>query len=276
MRDAFRARLIAHKTPRRMALGDRVTLIFENRETIRFQVQEMMRVEGIRDPEKIQHELDVYNELVPGGGELSATLMIEITDLADIRSELDRLVGLDEHLSLLLEGRPPIAARFDEKQLEEDRLAAVQYIRFQLPADAEAAFCDESVEAAVRVDHPNYRIDTAIPRETRRSLIEDLQGGIPPLLEVPEGAGVLDSAHRVLEESDGIRVRHPHRPAGPGHVVVEAVDPVDDWLAAPPARWAALQAVLKRHGDAIQQRHGACRVMSDLGAGPRFHLFAPR
>ena len=79
-RDAYRARVVAAKRARRLAVGDRVMLLFENRETVRFQVQEMMRIERIRAPEKVQHELDVYNALVPGDGELSATMFIEITD----------------------------------------------------------------------------------------------------------------------------------------------------------------------------------------------------
>lgn len=276
LRADYRAQLIAHKRPRRMPLGDRVTLIFENRETIRFQVQEMVRVEGIRDPEKVQHELDVYNELVPGDDELSATLMIEITDLADVRAELDRLIGLDEHLSLHIEGCVPVRALFDEKQLQEDRIAAVQYIKFRLGDETAAAFRDVHRGAAIHVDQPNYRVEEAIPLETRHSLIEDLRGGIDSLLRIPDGGGVEDGATRVIEELDGVRVRTPHRAAGAGHVVVEASEESEDWLSATPERWAALQTILRRYGDEIQARYGACRCVTDLGAGARFHLFAPR
>ncbi len=276
LRDDYRARLIAHKRPRRLAVGDRVTLIFENRETIRFQVQEMIRVEGIREPDKVQMELDVYNELVPGDGELSATLMIEITDLAEIRPELDRLIGLDEHVSLRLAGREPIPARFDAKQLEEDRIAAVQYIKWRLQPDEVEAFCKVEIAAEIAIDQENYRVSAEIPRDTRHSLIEDLRGGIAPLLRVPEGGGVTAGQEGVIEELDGIRVRHPHQAAGPGHVVIEAAGSHADWLAVGAERWAALQSLLQRYGGEIQARYGACRCVTDLGAGARFHLFAPR
>ncbi len=276
LRDDYRAQVIAHKHPRRLPVGDRVTLIFENRETIRFQVQEMMRVEGIREPDKVQLELDVYNELIPGEGELSATLMIEITDLAEIRPELDRLVGLDEHVSLRLAGREPIPARFDTKQLDEERIAAVQYIKWSLSPEDVEAFCDVAVAAQIAIDQPNYRVSAAIPRDTRHSLIEDLRGGIAPLLRVPEGGGVADALERVIEEHAGIRVRHPHQPAGPGHVVVEALGADADWLAVDAERWATLQTLLQRYGREIHARYGACRCVTDLGAGARFHLFAPR
>ncbi len=276
LRDDYRAQVIAHKRPRRLAVGERVTLIFENRETIRFQVQEMLRVERIREPDKVQVELDVYNELIPDERELSATLMIEITDLAEIRPELDRLVGLDEHVSLCIGDRAPIRARFDEKQLEEDRIAAVQYIKFPLAAADVDAFFDLGLAASVRIDQPNYQVSADLPLETRHSLIEDLRGGTGPLLRVPEGGGVSATQEQVIAEEDGVRVRHPHRPAGPGHVVVEAIGDHADWLAVDSERWSTLQALLRRYGAEIQARYGACRCVTDLGAGARFHLFAPR
>ena len=100
LRGAYRDAIIAHKRERRLAIGENVTLLFEDRETLRFQVQEMLWVERIADPDKIQHELDVYNELMPGEGELSATLFVEITDAERIRPELDRLISIDEHVAL--------------------------------------------------------------------------------------------------------------------------------------------------------------------------------
>jgi len=126
LRPRFHERVVALKRDRRVPVGERVTAVFENRETLRFQVQEMCRVERIADPRKVQQELDVYNELVPGENELSATLFIEITDLESIKPELDRLVGLDEHVSLWI-GDERIPASFDPKQMEEDRISAVQY-----------------------------------------------------------------------------------------------------------------------------------------------------
>ena len=132
-RPQFRARVMAHKKDRTLHLGEHVTLLFEDELTIRYQVQEMLRVERIRAPEKVQHELDVYNELLPQSAELSATLMIEITEPGAIRAELDRMLGIDACVFLVLgDGANAIrvTARFDTAQLEEERISAVHYLRF--------------------------------------------------------------------------------------------------------------------------------------------------
>ena len=166
LRPGFRDAIIAHKRNRRMAVGERVTLLFEDRETLRFQVQEMVWVEGIGEPEKIQREIDVYNELMPGDRELSATLFIEITDLAEIRPELERLVGLDEHVALSLgTGRDAeaIPARFDTKQFEQDRISAVQYIRFGLSDSQAHRFADLGVRAAIPARDRNSRAGASEP-----------------------------------------------------------------------------------------------------------------
>jgi hypothetical protein len=134
LRPSYRAAVIDYKRSRRLAVGENITLLFEDRETLRFQVQEMVWVEGIALPEKIQHEIDTYNELMPADRELSATLFIEITEAAKIRAALDQLIGVDEHVSLIVgEERDAIEinARFDPKQMEEDRISAVQYIKFE-------------------------------------------------------------------------------------------------------------------------------------------------
>jgi len=185
LRPGYRDAIIAHKRNRRMAVGERVTLLFEDRETLRFQVQEMVWVEGIGEPEKIQREIDVYNELMPGDRELSATLFIEITDLAEIRPELERLVGLDEHVALSLgTGRDAeaIPARFDTKQFEQDRISAVQYIRFGLSDSQAHRFADLGVRAAIRIDHPQYRHEIEIPAPVRASLVSTLSCDPEPLV----------------------------------------------------------------------------------------------
>ena len=188
LRSGYRAAIIAYKRGRRMALGDRATLLFEDRETLRFQVQEMVWVERIGEPEKIQNEIDVYNELMPGDRELSATLFIEITDLAEIRPELERLTGLDKHVALSLEARgdsEAIPARFDATQFEPDRISAVQYIRFSLSDSQAERFVDLGVRAAIRIDHPQYRHEIEIPPLVRASLISTLHGDPKPLLQAP-------------------------------------------------------------------------------------------
>ena len=154
-RDAMRNAVIAHKAARRVSLGEHLTLLFEDRETIRWQVLEMCRVEGVREAAGIAHELAVYNELVPGAGELSATLFIEITEPGRIRPELDRLLGIDACVSLEI-GTERVPAQFDRRQLEEDRISAVHYLRFALSPAQAVGFGDPAWPVALRVDHPRY------------------------------------------------------------------------------------------------------------------------
>lgn len=166
--------MIAMKRPRRIHVGDALCFLFENRDTVIFQIQEMTRVERTVSDEGIAAEVAVYNELVPGDNELSATLMIEITDPGSIRAKLDRLVGIDEHVHLDV-GDASVRASFDQKQFEEDRISAVQYIRFPLGPDLAARFRNPSVPVELRVDHPNYAGKTAIEGEARASLSADLE-----------------------------------------------------------------------------------------------------
>jgi hypothetical protein len=173
IRPQFLERTIQLKKPRRIAVGDRLTFIFENRDTVLFQIQEMLRAERVVNEEKILDEIAVYNELVPGANELSATLMIEIPEMKQIRAQLDRLVGIDEHVSLEIGGES-VRATFDPKQFESDRISAVQYVRFPLGPTLACKFCDRKLEVRLRVDHPNYNESTAITGESRESLIGDL------------------------------------------------------------------------------------------------------
>ena len=136
IRERFRRRVVDLKKNRRVGVGDRVTLVFENRDTLLFQIQEMLRAERISAPRGVQAEIDVYNPLMPSAAELSATLFIEITDSARIREDLHGLVGIDEHVSLVV-GDRRVPARFEPGRSTEERLAAVQDIR--VPVGAEAA-----------------------------------------------------------------------------------------------------------------------------------------
>jgi len=178
IRDDFRRDVIAVKARRRVSLGPKISLVFENRLTVLGQIQEMCRVERLARPDAVQQEIDVYNELLPGPGELGATLFIELTTGEDhVQEELDRLIGLTDGDKIWLElaGRK-VFARFGEGQSRSDRIAAVQYVKFPIgddPADRQAL---ESGEAPVvlRVDHPAYRVSQALSLETRRELASDL------------------------------------------------------------------------------------------------------
>jgi hypothetical protein len=273
-RDAFRSAVIALKKVRRVAVGDRVTLVFENRSTLLFQVQEMLRVERLSDPRAVQQELDVYNELVPGEDELSATLFIEITEAADIRPELDRLIGIDEHVWLEL-GASRVRARFDERQMEEERISAVHYLRFRLDAAARAALADNETPARLRVDHPAYRAEALLSPATRASLLEDLSGGDATLLPRPPAAGGPPAARdELLFRHGAARAVRPARPRVPGHVVVEPVEGAPTLLDASPELLADCQAAVQRAVRELCQRHGSCRVESAASADEplRYHL----
>jgi len=173
IREGYLAQTIAMKKHRRIPLGDRLTFIFENRDTVIFQIQEMTRAERTVAEEAIAQEVAVYNELIPGDHELSATLMIEIPEAGRIRGELDRLVGIDEHVCLEV-GDVRVAATFDTKQFEEDRISAVQYVKFPLGAEVSAAFRDEGTPVTLRVSHPAYAAEQRIEGPWRESLVADL------------------------------------------------------------------------------------------------------
>jgi hypothetical protein len=179
-RDEYRAGIIALKRTRRVSVGPVVTLVFENRETIRFQIQEMARAEKMVSDEQIQGELDVYNPLIPGPGELSATLFIELTDEASLRQWLPKLVGIERTLEIRLgEGGGTQVVRsvpeeaHAEQLTREEVTASVHYIRFELdPAQVEA-FAAGPV--AVAVAHPEYRHETLLSPESRAELLRDLR-----------------------------------------------------------------------------------------------------
>ena len=167
------ARIIALKKSRRVSLGDIVTLVFENRDTLRHQVQEMVYVERISDPEAIAEELATYNPLLPSSDELSATLFIEIPDLAQLKAELPRLVGIEHSLSLTVGGET-VKGVGEGGRSREDYTSSVHYVRFPFTAEQRAAFLDPDVPAELVVDHPSYADSAPLSGDVRRSLVGDL------------------------------------------------------------------------------------------------------
>jgi hypothetical protein len=161
------------KAVRRLAVGPVLTLLFENRATCLWQVQEMCRVEHITDPKAVQHELDTYNELLPRRDSLSATLLVEVTDPDERAATLRRLVGLHEHVALKLDG-DGIRARFDANQFEEARISSVQFVRFPITEAQIRALGDLARPAEIVVDHPAYAAVVALPLTLRAALVEDL------------------------------------------------------------------------------------------------------
>ncbi len=174
LRDEIRRRTIELKRNRRVPVGDSITFVFENHDTMFFQVQEMLRAERITDLDAIREELEVYNALLPLPGQLSATMLIEITDRVDIEKRLLGLLGIDETVRLEV-GEQVVAAEFEPGRSREDRLSAVQYVRFPFSPPARVAFLDPERPAGLVVDHRNYRARTPLAGGVRASLIEDLR-----------------------------------------------------------------------------------------------------
>ena len=173
-RERFQREVIGAKELRRLPLGPNMTLLFENRLTCWWQVQEMCRVEGIRNPEAVQHELDTYNALLPTAHALSATLLIGYADAAERDRQLRALVGLHRHLFLEIAGIPPILARFDADQFNTERVSAVQFLRIPLDPTQRAAFLDFARPARFVVDHPAESAQAALTASVRGALVEDL------------------------------------------------------------------------------------------------------
>ena len=170
VRDQFRKEVIAAKKDRRVQVGPSMTFVFENRLTVKFQVQEILRVERIADPDQVAEELEGFNTMLPGDGELSATLMIELTGSdAEVKAELARLFGLRDHVWLEVAGAR-LKGELEPNREEPGRVSAVQYVRFPVP-DAQALLRGP---ASLVIDHPQYSHRAVLPDAVRRSLSQDL------------------------------------------------------------------------------------------------------
>jgi hypothetical protein len=174
VREARRRAIIALKSERRVEVGRYLSFVFENRETVWFQIQEMVRAERIVDEGRIAEEVEVYNGLLPQPGELAATMFIEIAESAQIKPVLDTLLGIDvgEHVRLQV-GAAVVPGVFEAGHSDEERgkLSAVHFVRFALPPSARRAFADS--EVALVVDHPGDRGRTVLAPAVRRRLAED-------------------------------------------------------------------------------------------------------
>lgn len=173
IRPDFKGKIIELKKRRRVPVGPKISLLFENRETVKYQIQEMLRIERMVDEGRIAHEIESYNAMIPDDNELSATLFIEITDREKIKSELDALVGLEKNSVFLKIGRHLIEAYFDEAQYSDYRISAVQYIRFPFTPQQIHEMRNFTEPTSVVINHPNYKYDAEIPLATRTSLIDD-------------------------------------------------------------------------------------------------------
>src|SRR4051794_22321145 len=159
-RSAFRARVLAHKKPRTVHLGEHVTLVFEDELTIRYQIQEMLRIEKTFEEAGIQDELDAYNPLVPDGTNLKATMLIEYEDVEERRTALAQLRGVEDRVWVRVEAAEPVFAIADEdlERENEQKTSSVHFLRFELTPPAIAAL-KRGGALAMGVDHPAYRAE---------------------------------------------------------------------------------------------------------------------
>lgn len=175
-RNAFRAKVIEHKKLRSVHLGGHVTLQFEDELTIRYQVQEMLRIERIFEEEGIRQELEAYNPLVPDGGNWKATMLIEYPDAEERRRMLAKLRGIERNAWVQVEGCAKVPAIADEdlERENEEKTSSVHFLRFELDA-AMREKLHGGAALTIGVDHPQYRASLTVSEEVRASLMADLQ-----------------------------------------------------------------------------------------------------
>src|SRR5262247_22404 len=173
-RDEIRRRVIELKKNRRLQVGPLVTFVFENHDTVLFQIQEMMRAERTVDDDAIQHEIDTYNQLLPDENELAATMLIELPDPARIRDEITKFHGVNTGEATYIQiGDERLPGVFDAGQSDERRISAVQYARFRFNDAQREAFTAVGNPARLVIDHPNYRHEALIEGAVREALTKD-------------------------------------------------------------------------------------------------------
>jgi hypothetical protein len=180
IRDRFRARVIEEKRMRRIPLGPMASCVFENRDTVLLQIQEMLRTERITREAAIAHEIETYNQLVPGDRELSATIMIEIDDKDERERFLREAKGLERTFAIVVDGHS-CKATHDPSREHPERTTAVHYVKFPLSAEADEALRDalarrRDPKVELASEHPRYTTRVVLPAELVRSLAEDLEG----------------------------------------------------------------------------------------------------
>jgi hypothetical protein len=175
VREPFRRRIIEEKSRRRVRIGDAVSAVFENHDSVLLQVQEMLRTERISREDGIQHELDTYNALVPGTDELSLTLFVEIAEREERERMLVALAGLEESVALEVDGVAVPAVGEARDGARAGRTTAVHYFKFALPSEVATKLRTRDVQSvALKVEHPAYRVASPLSRETVAELASDL------------------------------------------------------------------------------------------------------
>jgi hypothetical protein len=173
-RPALRRRIMVHKDRRRVAVGDHCTVLFESRDTMLYQVQEMLRAENSWGrPGAVEEEIEAYGPIVPAEGELSATLMFEYETLEERAEVLPRLVGIDRHVFVEIGGGEPVLAGFDRGQIDERKVSSVQYIKWKLDEEGRRLLKKDGTVVRIRITHPAYTAQAVLSEETRRAIMSD-------------------------------------------------------------------------------------------------------
>lgn len=175
-RNVLRTEVIAHKKIRNVQLGNHVSLLFEDEKTLRYQVQEMLRIEKIYEEDGIQSELDAYNPLLPDGSNFKATMLIEYTNEIERKSALAKLIGIEDRLFIQVEGQARVYAIADEDLEREnaEKTSAVHFVRFELTPPMKTAL-KSGAQMMLGCDHPNYPQHLEeLPQETLAALLRDL------------------------------------------------------------------------------------------------------
>jgi hypothetical protein len=176
VRPDFRAKVLEHKKPRQIALGEHLTLYFEDRLTIQYQIQEMLRIERVFEAEGIEDELGAYNPLIPDGNNLKATMMLEYTDIDERRVALAGLIGIEDKIWVQAEGHGKVYAIADEdlERTAEEKTSSVHFLRFELDNEMVSAL-KAGARLNMGVDHDNMNIDVSpISDESIAALVQDL------------------------------------------------------------------------------------------------------
>ena len=174
VRADLRRRIIVVKDKRRVFVGDHVTFHFENRDTMHYQVQEMLRAEASWDrPGAVEEEIEAYNPIIPQTGELSATMMIEYETASERALMLPQFVRIEQHVWLRIGDASPVLATFDRGQIDDRKVSSVQYVKFALTEEHRRLLATDGTVVRLSLDHPAYTAQAVLSEDTRRAIMHD-------------------------------------------------------------------------------------------------------
>lgn len=195
LRDEYRAAIIRLKRNRRILVGPRLMFVFENRETMKFQVMEMLRAEEIVDPVKVQEELDVYNDLLPPPGGLSATMFIQFSDTDSLRREMASLARVESRIWLRI-GDSDVHAEYEKGRSRADRTSSVHYLKFRLTPAQRALFLGGKGRVTLEARLPKHRHATPLPPAAHRELAKDLEAAPSRIRPAPASRSSRSAARK--------------------------------------------------------------------------------